>query len=134
MNARPIAPATLLAEVHRLIDTVPPRSEGVWARSAALLTRQALESAVRTRLSTYAEGIDDAPFRAQLLCLQGVIADSDVARRANYLWAALSSATHHSGYELAPSAADLREWLAGVEQVVAVLERRTDAASTGTVL
>lgn len=132
MNIRPLPPATLLAEVHRLIDSVPPRSEGVWARSAALLTRQALEAAVRAKLDSYSEGLDDASFRAQMLCLQGVINDSDVARDANYLWAALSSATHHSGYELAPTVADLREWLVGVERVVEVLGRRVGVAGTGT--
>jgi hypothetical protein len=123
--------SVLLTEVHRLIDSVPARSEGVWARAAALLTRQALEAAVRAKLDAYSEGLDDAPFRAQLLCLQGVISDSDVARDANYLWAALSSATHHSGYELAPTVADLGAWVAGVERVVAILERRPGLASNG---
>jgi hypothetical protein len=118
------SPATLLAEVHQLIDSAMPESQGVWARSAALLTRQALEEAVRAKLDAYATSLDDAPFRAQLLCLQGTIADNDVAREANYFWSALSSATHHCGYELPPSATDLRGWLAGVERVVAALERR----------
>ena len=124
MNEPAASPAFLIAEVHRLIDTVTTPSQGVWARSAALLARQALEAAVRVKLDAYSTGLDNAPFRAQLLCLQGVIGDSDVAREANYLWSALSSATHHSGYELAPTAADLREWVAGVERVVGVLERR----------
>jgi hypothetical protein len=129
-----LPPLVLLAEVHRLIDSVPPHSEGVWARSAALLTRQALEGAVRAKLDGYSDGLDSAPFRAQLLCLQGVTNDSNVARNANYLWAALSRATHHSGYELSPTVADLREWLAGVERVVAVLERRPSLASNVDVL
>jgi len=133
MNVWPSpAPAVLLSEVRRLIDAVPPQSEGVWARSAALLTRQALEGAVRAKLSDYSDGLDDASFRAQLLCLQGVISDTDVAREAHYLWAALSSATHHWGYELAPTVSDLRQWLEGAEQVVAVLERKTGAVAAGT--
>ncbi len=111
-------------EFPRVLVPVNTESRGVWARSAALLARQALEAAVRAKLDPYATGLDDAPFRAQLLCLQGTVADNDVAREANYLWSALSGATHHCGYELAPSAPDLRSWLAGVERVIAALEHR----------
>lgn len=125
------SPSTLLVEARRLVDSASPESEGIWARAAALLTRQALEAAVHAKLETYSEGLERAPFQAQFLCLQGVIADSDVAREANYLWAALSSATHHRGYEIAPAAADLREWIAGVERIVGILERRPVLASTG---
>jgi hypothetical protein len=133
MNPRDAgAPSTLLAEARRLIDSVPAGSEGVWARSAALLARQALEAAIRAKLAPYSARLDDAPFRAQLLCLQGVIGDSDVARQANYLWSALSSATHHCGYELAPTAAELGEWIAGVKQVMAILEQRSRFEDTGT--
>lgn len=121
------APSTemLLAEVRRLVDVVTPESNGVWARSAALLARQAFEAAVRAKLESYADAIEDAPFRAQLLCLQGVMADSDLAREAHYLWAALSCATHHCGYELAPTSGELLEWLAAVERIVTLLERRS---------
>jgi hypothetical protein len=115
--------ATLLIEARRLVDSVPAGSEGVWARSAALLARQALEAAVRAKLAPYSNALEEAPFRAQLLCLQGVTADNDVGRDANFLWAALSSATHHCGYELPPSATDLHQWLAGVERVIGSLGR-----------
>lgn len=40
---------------------------------------------------------------------------------------ALSSTTHHRGYELAPTAGELREWQAGVDSVAALLERRSGA-------
>lgn len=126
MNAHDLSPTRLMAEVRRLLDSNAPRSAGVWCRSAALLTRQALEAAVRTKLEAYAGALDEAPFRAQLLCLQGVVADNDIARRAHYLWSALSAATHHCGYELAPTVAELREWVIGVEEVVEGLERRMD--------
>lgn len=126
MTTDGLTPARLLAEVHRLIESNARQSQGVWCRSAALLTRQALEAAVRTKLEGYASAIEEASFRAQLLCLQGVIADSDVARRAHYLWSALSAATHHWGYELAPGVAELREWVAGVQDVLDVIERRVE--------
>lgn len=125
MNAPVLPPTSLIAAVQRLIDSVTPETQGIWARSAALLARQALEAAVRVKLDAYAQALDGASFRAQLLCLQGVVGDNDVARDASYLWSALSSATHHRGYELAPTAAELREWLAGVERLVSVLESRS---------
>ena len=131
MSPAQASPWALLAEARQLVDSATAASVWVWARAAALLVRQALEAAVRTKLERYVSSIDDAPFRAQLLCLQGVMADSDIARAANYLWAALSQATHHYAYELAPTADELRQWLDGVERIVRSLEQRPALANTG---
>jgi hypothetical protein len=94
---------------------------GVWQRAVAVLARQALEAAVARVLAARAAGTESCSARAQLLCLP-TFAPTEPAHEAAYLWHVLSRVCHHHPYELAPTAAELAEWLAGVERVVAALE------------
>ena len=55
--------------------------------------------------------------RSQLLCLTAYL-DPGTARRAAYLFAALSRACHYHPYELAPTAAELTGWLDQAAQIV----------------
>ena len=57
-------------------------------------------------------------FTAQLLALQMVHDDPELAGRVAYAWAALSRATHHHGYELPATASALRSWMAVVGELV----------------
>jgi len=94
---------------------------GARQRAAALLARQALEAAVAATLERRAPGWGRVNVRAQLLCLP-TYASTGPALEARYLWGALSRACHHHPYELAPTAAELAGWIAGVERVTAAIE------------
>src|SRR6187455_1629355 len=71
----------LLAHGRSMVDRYSAGTRGVWPRAAALLVRQALEVALRTYWSAKAHGLEEAPMRAQLLCLDGTLNDADVGRR-----------------------------------------------------
>jgi hypothetical protein len=54
------------------------------------------------------------------------------ARRASYLFAALSHACHYHPYELAPTAAELTGWLDQAAQIVTQLQTATAPPATQT--
>ena len=109
----------LLSAARRLVDTQASNTTGVWARAAALLTRQALELTVGEMLDAAAPGSRATPFHTQFLVLRALHQRDDLAARAAYVWVALSQATHHQGYELPPTSEALRGWIAAVEEFVA---------------
>ena len=117
-----MSPGELLSAAKRMLDEPSVETEGVWARTCAVLTRQALEQAVAIKLSKHAGSLEDVNFRAQMLCVHGVTSDDAVAAKAYFVWSALSRALHHGGYELPPTAQMLRGWVALVEEVVDGLE------------
>jgi len=94
----------LLAHGRSMVDRHSAGTRGVWPRAAALLVRQALEVALKTYWSAKARGLEEAPMRAQLLCLEGTLTDADVGRRAHAAGGALSRASHYHAYERAPAA------------------------------
>jgi hypothetical protein len=122
LNAR-----ALLAAAKQLVATPSAATEGLWPRAAAILARQALESHLREFLATAAPGAIEAPFRTRLLLLRELHPNKALATRAAYTWAALSEATHHHGYELAPTVVELASWLVTVEELVATpaMSRKT---------
>lgn len=113
----------LLGHVDDLLDRASPATAGLWPRAAALLTRQALEVALRTFWSARAPGVETCPLRAQLLCLGRHIGDEALGRRAHQAWSALSAACHHHAYELAPTREELLAWRREVAEVVERTER-----------
>ncbi len=113
----------LLAHVGDLLDRASPDTAGLWPRAAALLTRQALEVALRTFWSARAPGVESCSMRAQLLCLGRHIGDESLGRRAHLAWSALSAACHHHAYELAPTREELVTWRHEVSEVVERTER-----------
>lgn len=113
-------PAALLAAARTVLDQPDALPGSAWARTTALLARQALETALAAYWRRTAPGTEDAPFTAQLLCLRSY-ADADIAAEAFQSWAALSDACHHHAYDLAPTAPELRRWLTATEPVVAGL-------------
>jgi len=113
----------LLAAVDDLLNRASPATAGLWPRAASLLTRQALEVALRTFWSKRAPGVESCSARAQLLCLGRHIGDEALAQRAHVVWASLSGACHHHAYDLAPTREELRGWRDVVLQVVERTER-----------
>lgn len=90
-------------------------------RAVAFLARQALEDRVAERLVPYELDADEANLTAQLLCLQGTT-DDDTARQAGQLWSALSTLTHHHGYELPPTAHELQTLLRRTARLLEMLK------------
>lgn len=108
-------PTELAHAARALVDTTDTSPRALWARSAALLARQSLEMRLAEVLRTHAPGAQAANFRAQLVCLKGLFPGRLLPQQVAYTWAALSRATHHFAYELAPTAEELKAWLETVE-------------------
>ena len=106
----------LLEHARDLLERGPGSTAGLWPRAAALLARQALETALDDFWR--AKGIDltKCSTRAQLICLRTYHADKNAARHAYQAWGSLSSACHHHSYELAPTAGELEAWIRLVDQ------------------
>jgi hypothetical protein len=113
----------LLAAVDDLLSRPSPGTAGLWPRAAALLTRQALESAIATYWSAVAPGVEDSSRRAQFLCLGRYLGDESLAQRAHVVWSGLSGACHHHVYDLAPTREELQAWRETVMEVVERTER-----------
>lgn len=106
--------ARLLQAANWIIDHRQTETRGMWPRAAALLGRQALETAVKDRFPQLA----DAPGRARNICLPFLLDDADLGRQLSMSWTALSHATHHHAYDLPPTAEELKHWLQPVAQLV----------------
>jgi hypothetical protein len=119
----------LLAEADRLLTGSVPGTQARWPRACAWLIRLALEKALD---QYWAEALPEAAIcgmRPQLLLLPRY-AGTATANRARDAWTGLSRAAHHHAYELAPTAAELRSWLATVRQLTLDLGTNPGAAST----
>lgn len=95
--------------VDRLLEGSVPAAGGVWSRATAWILRIALEQSVDDLWSRTEPDLARCPMRAQLLALR-VVTDPLTAARIAALWTALSHATHHHDYELAPGVTELRRW------------------------
>jgi hypothetical protein len=122
-----MTPDELLAAANDLMQRPDTLITGIWPCAAALLARQALEAAMSELWAAKRQGAEMSrcTMRSQLLCLTAYL-DPGTARRAAYLFAALSRACHYHPYELAPTAAELTSWLGQAAQLVT----RLHAAST----
>lgn len=94
----------LLDDADGLLRTM---GQGLWPRASAFLIRLALEAALADFWRRTQPGVQDCDMSAQLLCLNGY-RDQDTVRLAVRAWAALSAACHYHGYELSPTAGELR--------------------------
>ncbi|MBM2621050.1 hypothetical protein JIG36_36675 [Actinoplanes sp. LDG1-06] len=96
-------------------------TRGLWPRASAWLLRLALEAAIDRYWLRVAPAVADCRSRrAQLVLLRDHLGP-DTASRIAYLWWALSRAGHHRGYELAPSAVELRHLHSEVAGMVGAL-------------
>lgn len=106
-----LSEARKLLSAARVAVTNPDAGlDDAWPRAAALLTRQALEEAIAARLVDRIPEVDGLSMRVKLACL-GELADPADAHEAAWLWARLSTACHHHPYDLAPTGAELSEWI-----------------------
>ncbi|MEV0973697.1 hypothetical protein [Microtetraspora glauca] len=76
-------------------------------RAAAFLIRMALEACLADYWSRVAPGVERCAMQAQITCLNGY-RDRGTVRLAARSWAALSRTCHYHGYELSPTASELR--------------------------
>jgi hypothetical protein len=119
-----MTPADLLGEARELMARTDSATAGIWPRTSALLIRQALEQAVRSRWAALPDtaGLASASMRSQLTCLPYYL-DVKLAGQVAYVWAALSRACHYHPYELAPIAAELTGWIGDVERLITQVQR-----------
>ena len=88
----------------------------LWARCSALLTRQALETALDDFWRQQEPDVERASRHSQLLCLSSYLGDARLAARVAHDWSALSDACHYHSYELVPTAGELAGWIETVEE------------------
>ena len=112
MTAAPRATA-LLATAEAVLDGEWRVSGGLRARAAALLARQALEQALGAFWERRAKDVQRCRVRTQIQCLAAWLDPEPVAAAAT-AWDRLSEACHHHPYDVAPSPAELRAWIASV--------------------
>jgi hypothetical protein len=101
----------LVSAARDLVRVESPATVGLWARGAALLTRQAVESALDQLWELRAPGMRDTTCRCQLLCLGDFLHDHELAGRVSVVWDGLSRACHVRVYELAPTVEELQLWM-----------------------
>lgn len=107
----------LLRTADGILASGASTTRGLWPRTAAFLTRMALEQALDELWARSCPGLADCSKRAQLLCLEEYV-PPDVARRVAATWTGLSDACHYHTYELAPTVAELRRWHEEASDVV----------------
>lgn len=100
-------PAELFRRAEQLLDGQLAGTEGNSARLAAVLARQALETAVVDRCRAVGADVERASMRSQLVILRA-LDDPDLAARAASAWQNLSAACHRHAYELSPSVSEVR--------------------------
>jgi hypothetical protein len=115
---RAAGPSELLATASGLLRRGDPATLGLWPRAAALLARQALEASVGGLWERRTLDLKGCAMRAQLICLRTYLGDAELAARAGHAWSALSRASHHHAYELAPTAAELESWFSVVGELI----------------
>jgi hypothetical protein len=109
----------LLRMARTLLDHADPDMAGLWPRASAVLAGRALEAGMGRVWERQRLGLAGCSMRVQLICLRSYLGDPDLAARASHTWSALRRACHHHPYELGPTAAELRGWLAVVDELVA---------------
>src|SRR5262249_6829596 len=106
----------VLRMAHGLLKRSDPATAGLWPRASALLARQALEATLLRLWELRRLDLQGCSMRAQLICLRTYLDDRELASRAGLAWSALSGASHHHPYELAPTAAELEGWFGVVDE------------------
>ena len=128
-----MTPADLLTAARDLLERPALARVGGWPRAVALLTRQALETALEEfwRTSPATTRLCDCTMKTQLTCMPAYL-EPRLAREVGYVWAALSSACHYHPYDLAPTAAELSGWIDAVATLLASISGKTPGSRTGT--
>lgn len=109
-----MTPPELLEMAQQLLERKDAKTAGLWPRAAALLARQALETALDDFWK--AKKLEFATHggrRQQLICVREYM-DPEKAGEIAHAWSALSRACHHHPYELAPTVGELEGWMGTV--------------------
>ena len=114
----------LIGEARTLLERPQAATAGLWPRAAAVLARQAIESAMRELWRLHAPSLESCSARAQLLCLGEYLRDEELAAAVSNAWGALSRACHHHPYEIDPTAEELRGWIKVADRLTEAIERR----------
>jgi hypothetical protein len=126
-----VRPKELADAAERVLVDPGDALYGCWARASALLARQSLETAMDDLWRKRSPIVRQCSTAAQLLVLPSYLRDQEAARDAAYAWSALSRASHHHAYELAPTASELRSLIRLTREVAAAIDTAiTTAAST----
>jgi hypothetical protein len=115
-------PRAVLDLAGGLLRRAEPATAGLWPRVSALLALQALEASLVRLWERRALELHGCSMRTQLICLRSYLEDPKLAARAGHAWSALSRASHHHAYELAPTAAELQAWFSVVEELIDSVE------------
>ena len=111
--------ATELVDLAEAVAALADRRLGTSRHlAAALLLRQAVETAIDAIYDTHAPGLGGCSSRAELACLPFFVDDTDLSHDAAYCWHRLTRACHHDEYDLPPSAREI-EHLAGIARRLA---------------
>jgi hypothetical protein len=108
----------MLSMARGLLGRADPDTAGLWPRASALLACRALEATVHRVWERRTLDLQACSMRVQLICLRTYLGDPDLAARAGHAWSALSRASHHHAYELAPTAAELQGWFSVVDELI----------------
>ena len=123
-------PKPALEHADRLLREADPWTAGLWPRTAARLTRLALERATDRHWNGTRPEVLACPTTMRILMLENMLGRAE-ARGAYLVWSRLSDATHPHPYELAPTASELRHWHDEVARLVKLLDPATiDAADS----
>jgi len=125
-----LSPRQLLSAADELLTESRVDLAGRWPSAVTILCRQALERAMLSLWLARAPGMQDASYRAQLLCLRRFI-DRDLAARVDHTWSALSASCHQRAYDLPPTAVELARWYSTVEELVRAAGKATAAGRSG---
>lgn len=113
-----MTPEQLVKQARKLVANATPGTAGLWPRAAALLARQALETAMDQLWHARASGVEQLSARGQLTCLPEYLRDAPLAGEVAFTWSALSHACHHHAYEMGPTAQELEASFAVVDRLV----------------
>ncbi|MEV0895623.1 hypothetical protein [Actinoplanes sp. NPDC049802] len=117
-----------LAAADQLLETVVPGARGTWPRACAWLLRLELESVLDRYWARVRPEIGQVQAQRPKLLMLAAYAGDEPARRAGYLWWALSRAGHHHRYELGLTVSELlrlRAELAAVTEGLRATVTRT---------
>ena len=113
----------LVEAAERLTATPPEGSVSqAWARGAALLLRQAIETSLNSVWRAKAPELGHAQFSVQLTCFREFTADKELAAETKRTWHVLSSFCHFRGFGMPPSPESLSVWTERVRRLVDAIE------------
>lgn len=113
-----VDPRKLLMDADRVLESEASVFDGRRSSIAAILTRQAIESALDFRLAQL-EVSPRITKRAGFVCLELTDGDPDAIRQVHLAWNQLSDACHATSYDLAPSHQAMKRWIKTAARFVA---------------